>query len=124
MKKVLFLLTLSFCSLLSIANPISQKPFIDTYEVNQINDLNESVLILNIDIDGHVFKFKVYGKEVINEDKICLYGKSPYKNLNKIVVDKETVNIIVGDKVIKAHNNQLYYNIVDHIHEIPNIVIK
>lgn len=125
MKKILFLLALSVCSILN-CNATSETPVVNNLNGECLYDtkMTETILILDIKLDEYSFKFNVYEKEMLDEHVVCLYGKSPFKNLNRIVVSPKDITIYAGNKIIKILDNRLYDQIEEYIYDIPNIIKK
>jgi hypothetical protein len=123
MKKLLVIFALMFGSVVNtMANPILSQPNVESE--SYVTNLHESTLVLKVKMDDHFFRFHVYEKEMIDNNSVYLYGKSPYKNLNKILVTRDNIIIYAGNKQFIIKDDQLFNQIEVYIEDIPNLIRK
>jgi hypothetical protein len=109
MKK--FILFLIFPLLMSFTIPCEKKPsYVST----------TSTIILKITLDEEIFNFKVYEKEVIDANTICLYGKSKHNCIDKIIMTPKQIKVYTANKVIVINDARLYNSLQEHLKEVPN----
>lgn len=108
--KNLFLF-LIFPLLMSFTTPCEKKPsYIST----------TSTIILKITLDEEIFNFRVYEKEIIDIDTICLYGKSKHNCIDKIIMTPKYIKVYTTNKVIIINDTRLYNSLQEHLKEVPN----